>query len=69
MAFQFAYGSPTAIRLWREKAQYHLDFYKKLYAQLTMNDTVQQLDRDGTRESHHSNESKEDSGHQIAGRF
>ena len=69
MAFQFAYGSPTAIRLWREKARYHLDFYKKLYAQLTMDGTAQQMDSDRNSESYHSRESKEDSGHQIAGRF
>lgn len=39
-ASRFAYGSPTAIRLWREKAALHLEFYKKLYAQLKLGDTV-----------------------------
>ena len=40
MAFQFAYGSPTAVKLWREKATLHLDFYKKLYAQLILGSKV-----------------------------
>ena len=39
-ASRFAYGSPTAIRLWREKAAFHLDFYRKLYEQLKLGSKV-----------------------------
>ena len=68
MAFEFAYGSPTAIRLWREKAQYHLDFYKKLYAQLTMDGTS--VTSGGEAQADQQQYVlEEEGGHQIAGRF